>query len=135
MWEITLQSCREILWNYKSRSQATIFELKMELEDVGGDDQKRPFRRDLWRAPAQETAIIQILLGKGEGAFDLNRAIDAQQFAFRSIDLCLHCLPLGGEALGNVDNLVALLQRSFAAAGANALLLQRTSLAVVADID
>ena len=59
----------------------------MELEDVGGDGQERPFRGGLWRTPAQEAAIIQILLGEGEGAFGLNGTVDAQQLAFRGIDL------------------------------------------------
>ena len=85
----------------------------MELEEVGGDGQERPFGRDLWRAPAQETAIIQILLGEGEGAFGLYGAIDAQQLTFRGVDLCFHGFPLGGEALGDVDDLAALLQRLF----------------------
>ena len=42
-----LESGRETLWNHKPRSQAIIFEFMMELEDVGGDGQERPFRRDL----------------------------------------------------------------------------------------
>ena len=42
-----LKSGRETLWNHKPRSQAIIFEFMMELEDVGGDGQERPFRRDL----------------------------------------------------------------------------------------
>ena len=67
----------------------------------------------LWRAPEQETAIIQILLGEGEGAFGLNGAVDAQQLALRGIDLRLHGLPLGGEALGNLYDLAAFLQWLF----------------------
>ena len=44
---LKLQPDRESLRNHKPRSQATIFQFKMELEDVGSDGQKRPFRRDL----------------------------------------------------------------------------------------
>ena len=47
----------------------------MELEDVGGDGQERPFRRDLWRAPAQESAIFQVLFGEGKGTFTGARGI------------------------------------------------------------
>ena len=85
----------------------------MELEDVGGDGQERPFRRDLRGAPAQETAVFQILLGKGKGAFGLNGAIDTQQLALWGIDFCLHGFPLSGEAFGNLYDLTALLQRLF----------------------
>ena len=111
------------------------FQFKMELEDVGGDGQERPFRRDLGRSSAQESAIFQVLFGEGKGTFGLDGAIDAQQLAFRGIDLRFHGLPLGGKALGYVDDLAALLQWPFASAGTNALLLQWASLAVIANID
>jgi len=85
----------------------------MEFKDVGGDGQERPFRRNPWGSPAQETATIQILLGEGEGAFGLNGAVDAQQHTFRSIDLRLHGLPPGGEAPGDLYDLTVLFQRLF----------------------
>ncbi len=132
---INLQSRRETLRDHKLCSQATIFQFIMELEDVGRDGQERPFRGDLWCAPAQETAILQILLGEGKGAFGLNGAVDAQQLALRGIDLRFHGLSLSSKAFGDVDDLAALLQRLLAAAGANTLLLQRAALAVVTDVD
>ena len=95
----------------------------MGLEDVSSDAQKRPFRRDCRSAPAQESAIAQVLLGKCEGTFRLYGAIDTQQLAFRGVEFRLHGGPLGGKALGDVDNLAALLQRLLTA-GAYALLFQ-----------
>ena len=41
---ITLQTHRETLGNYEPRSQAAFFQFMMELEEIGGDSQKRPFR-------------------------------------------------------------------------------------------
>ena len=106
----------------------------VELEDVGGDTQKRPFRWYLWPSPAHESAVIEVLLRESERAFSLYGAIDEQQPAFRSIELRFHGRPLGSEALGDVDDLAALLQR-FLAVGADALLLQRAALAAITDID
>ena len=99
---INLQSSREPLRNNESRSQAIILEFMMKLEDVGGDGQERPFRRDFRGSPAQETAIIQILLGKGEGAFGLNGAVRKKQNQSRKKSMilkktfCYHILLCGG---------------------------------------
>ena len=57
---------------------------------------------------------------------------DAQQLAFRGIDLRLHGLPLGGEAPGDVDDLTALLQRLLLPP-ARMHFLQQASLAMVTD--
>ena len=87
----------------------------MELEDVGSDAQERPFRRDLWPSTAEESAVIQVLLGEGEGAFCLYGAIDAQQLTLRGVDLRFHGFPLGGEPFGDVDYLAAFFQWCLAA--------------------
>ena len=134
-WSKCLQGSGETLWNHEVRSQAVIFELMMELEDVGRNAQKRPFRADFFRSPTEEATVVHVLLGQGEGAFRLYGAVNAKQLALRGIDLRFHSLPLGGEAFGNVDDLTALLQWRLAAAGPDALLFERAALAMIADID
>ena len=134
-WSKCLQGSRETLRDHEVRPQAVVFELMMQLEDVYRDAQKRPLRADFLCSPTQKASVVHVFLGQREGAFRLYGAVDAKQFALRGIDLRFHGLPLGGEVFGNLDDLAALLQRRLAAAGTDALLLERVALAMIADID
>ena len=107
----------------------------MQLENVVGQAQERPFHFDLDSAAEKEPTKAHVFLDHGKDALGLDAAIDPDQLALDCVDPFFHCLPLTGKTLGYIDDLAALCQRFLAAACPDALFFQRTTAAVLAAVN
>ena len=80
----------------------------MQLENVVGQAQQRPFHFNLNGAAKKEPTKAHVFLDHGEYALGLDAAVHADQLAFSRVDAFLHFSPLPGKTLGDIDDLVAL---------------------------
>ena len=130
-----LKSCWKPLWNHETRSQAARLVFMMQLENVVGQAQQRPFHFNLNGAAEKESTKAHVFLDHGKDALGLDAAVDPDQLALRCVDAFLHLSPLSCETLGDIDDLTALCQRLLAAACPDALLFQRTASTVLAAVN
>ena len=103
-----LQALRIFLRNHKPRSQAAFLEFIVQLENVIGKAQERPFDFDLDLPAKQEASEVHVLLHHRKDAFGLDAPIDAKKFALLGVDSLFHRFPLCGKAFGYIDDLVPL---------------------------
>ena len=130
-----LKPRRKALWNYETGSQAAGLDFMMQLENIAGQAQQRPFHFNLHGAAEKEATKSHVFLDHGKNALGLDAAVDPDQLALSCIDPFFHGFPLAGKAFGDIDDLAALCQRLLAAACADALLFHRATGTVLAAVN
>ena len=124
----------ETAWDNDMGSQPAGQCFMEQFQDIISHAHEGPLGSDLHGSTQKEAAKTHILFRHGKSSLSLNTAIDPQEFPHLGIDLHLHFFALFLETLGNIDILAPLVHRDFALA-LDALVFQRTALAVRAGID
>ena len=107
----------------------------MQLENVVGQTQQRPFYFYFNGAAEKEPSKPHVFLDHGEHTLGLDAAVDADQLSLSRVDAFLHLSPLPCETLGYIDDLTALCQRLLTAAGPDAFLFLRAAGTVLAAVN